>query len=236
MAEARMSRSAAGGLGGFLRAAFAHATWQLVLIAALLGAVRVIIIMVGQLLYGDSGPLEELHRLAPAEVTAACMLMAVLVAEQRVRNGASRFTAYVPAVTIAALVAGLIGALLIFVMSSFDVPMVHQYQKFGLLATVLYCSSDALARGGLAAFVYANREHFLTSIRQLRAAELQRAQTERDLASSRLLAVRAMIQPEALIATLKDVQSLYARDRAAADVKLADFIEHLRSVTLATRA
>ena len=201
MAEAYISRGAERGLGGFLRAAFTHATWQLVLIAALLGAVRAVIIMLGHVLYGDGGPLEELYRLATAEVMVACMLVAVVVAEQCVRDGASRFTAYVPAVIIAALVAGLIGASLILVMSRFDVPMVHQYQKFGFLGTVLFCSTDALARGGLAAFVYANRERFLTSVHQLRAAELQRTQTERDLASSRLLAVQAMIQPEALAAT-----------------------------------
>ena len=232
---APMSYDGRRGIGGFLRAAFTHASWQLIVIAALLGSARAVVIMLSHMLWGDGGPLDELYRLAPAEVTAACMLVAVLIAEQLVRDGASRFSAYVPAVIVAALAAGLIGAPLLLVMSSHGIEMVYQYQKFGFVVTALHCSSDALARGGLAAFVYANRERFLTSIRQLRAAELQRAQTERDLASSRLLAVQAMIRPEALIATLRHVQTLYENDRAAADAKLAEFIEHLRCVTLATR-
>ena len=71
---------------------------------------------------------------------------------------------------------------------------------------------------------------------QLRTTELKRAHVERDLANARFFAMEAMMQPEALIAALKAVRTLYGGDRCAADDRLAALIEHLRVLSVEFRA
>jgi hypothetical protein len=216
----------------FLGAALSHATASLIAVAALLGSVRVLAILLSSWIGGAGGPpLRGLYRLVPAEIAAACMLIAVLVAEQCVRHGSRRLTAYVPAVLVAALAAGLISTPLILVMHdpNFTITSAHRYPEIAAIA--LFFSADALARGGLAAFIFANRESWLHSVRRLRDAELARARVERNIVKSRLIARETVMQPEALLSTLEALSSLYERDRSEADRRLAEFIDRLRSVT-----
>lgn len=220
----------------FLRAALRHATGSLIAVAALLGSARVATISLSAWIGGDGEPLKTLYRLVPSEVTAGCMLIAVLLAEQCVRNGARRLNSYLLAVIVAAAVSALLATPLIFLMHDHGIPMIRQYRKSGPLGTALYYFADALARGGLAAFVFANREKLLRSVGQLRAAGLERARTERDLAHSNLMAVQATMEPEALLSTLETVRTLYEENSSEADNRLGVFIEHLRSVTVAIRA
>jgi hypothetical protein len=220
----------------FGRAALSHASASLIVVAALLGLARTAPVYLSPLVRGSGYPVETLYRLIPSELLAACMLIAVLLAEQFVRRGVRRLTAYLPAVAVAAMISGLICAPLILFMSKHGIPMNIPYEKFGPLGTGLFYCADALARGGLAAFVYANRESLLASMRELRSAQLDRARAERDLVSSRLVAVEAMMKPEALVSALKALRTLYEEDSSAADLKLAAFIEQLRAITLAIRA
>jgi len=216
----------------FLRAALSHATASLIAIAALLGSVRVLAILLSSWIGGAGGPpLRGLYRLVPAEIAAACMLIAVLIAEQCVRNGLRRLTAYVPAVLVAALVAGISSTPLILFTHdpSFTITSAHRYSEMAAIA--LFFSADALARGGLAAFIFANRERWLHSVRCLRDAELARACLERNIAKSRLIATETVMQPEALLSTLEALSSHYERDRSEADRRLAEFIDRLRSIT-----
>lgn len=220
----------------FVRAALGRASGPLILVAALLGSARAAAISLTNLIRGGGAPLGTLYRLVPSEITAGCMLVAVLIAQQFVRNGARRFSAYVPAVIIAAALSGLIATPLLALMHELGVQTNMSYPRFGALGTALYYCTDALARGGLAAFIFANRESLLTSIRKLRAAELQRSRTERSLAKSHLMAVQATMEPEALLSTLEAVRALYEHSSPEADARLAAFIEHLRSVSVAIRA
>ena len=220
----------------FLRAALSHASGALIVVAALLGVARAAGVVLGPWVMGDGEPVKTLYRLLSSELLAGCMLIGVLIAEQFVRNGARRLAAYAPTVAVAAVISGLICAPVILFMNRHGVPMNTPYERFGMFGTWLYFSADGLARGGLAAFVYANRSSLLASIRELRAAELDRARTARDLANSRLAAVEAIIQPEALISTLKTLRTLYEEDDSEADLKLAAFIEQLRTITLGIRA
>jgi hypothetical protein len=216
----------------FFRAALSHANGSLIALAALLGSVRVAPILLSYWVGRDSGPPSlALYRLVPAEIIAACMLVAVLAAEQCVRNGMRRLTAYIPAVTAAALLSGLISGPLIVFMHDPRFPVSPDHWYAGMAGIALFISADALARGGLVAFIFANRERWLTSVRHLREAELERAQIEQNLAESRLNAFESMLPLPSLIAGLEAVGSLYDRDRAHGDRQLAEFIDHLRSVT-----
>lgn len=219
----------------FIREALSHASGSLIAVALLLGSARTATIILSYWVRGGDEPLRALYRGVPSEIAAGCVLVAVLIAEQCVRNGAGRLSAYVPAVVIAAGVSGLIAAPLILLMQAHGVPMMLAYRKFGFIGTALFYSADTLARGGLAAFIFSNRERLLASIRHLRTAELKRTEIERDLANAHLLAVQATIKPETLLSTLETLRTLYERDRAEADRRLAEFIEHLRSVTVAIR-
>lgn len=216
----------------FIRVALNHASGPLIVVAALLGSARAATILLSGWIRGDVEPVTTLYRLVPSEITAACMLVAVLMAEQCARHGARRLTAYALAVVVAAILAGLASTPLVLFMHDRGVPMGRTYIELGTLGTVLYYSADALARGGLAACIFATRESFLGSLAQLRAAQLKRAHTERDLANARFFAMEAMMQPEALVSGLNAVRTLYDGDRAAADDRLAALIEKLRLVSV----
>jgi hypothetical protein len=220
----------------FLRGAVDHANGSLIFAAALLGSARAATLLLEGWIRGDIQPLTALYRLVPSEITATCMVIAVLIAEQCVRNGARRLSAYLPAVIGAAALAGLVSTPLILLMRRHGVPMAQSHAEIGTLGTVLYYSTDSFARGGLAAWIFANRESFLGSLGKLQAAELARAQSERDLENARYLAKEAMMQPEALISALTAVRRLYEEDHFTADNRLAAFIEHLRTVSVQVRA
>jgi hypothetical protein len=220
----------------FIRLAIDHASGSLIAVAALLGSARAATLLLGGWIRGDIQPSETLYRLVPSEITAACMLVAVLIAEQCVRNGARRLNVYLPAVIVAAVLTGLVSTPLILLMHHHGVPMAQSHEELGTLGTVLYYSADALARGGLAAWIFANRESFQESLGKLHAAELERAQAERDLESARFLTKEAMMQPEALISALTAVRILYEEEHIAADDRLAALIEHLRSISVQVRA
>ena len=216
----------------FLRIALSQASGALIAASALLGSIRVVPILLSSWISGDEGPqLHALYRLIPSEIEAACMLIGVLIAEQCVRQGVRRLIAYVPAVIIAAMASGLIAMPLIVLEHDpeFAIDAAHRYSAMAGVA--LFIAADALARGGLAAFIFSNRERWLTSIRRLRAAELERACIERDLAQSRLVAMEVRLQPAVLLSTLETLGALYECDRAQGDRSLAEFIEHLRSLT-----
>jgi len=223
-------------LGQFLRAALSHATGPLIALAALLGSARVVPILLSYWISsGSCPPMSALFRLVPSEIVAACMLIAVLVAEQCVRNGVGRLTAYIPAVLGAALVSGVVSMPLILLIHDpfFATASTHRHPDMASIA--LFVSADAFARGGLVAFIFANRQRWLVSVRQLREAELDRARVERNLAQSHLSAMEAVLQPAELISTLEALESLYERDRRRGDRKLAEFIDRLRSLTASIR-
>jgi hypothetical protein len=128
-------------------------------------------------------------------------------------------------------VSGLISAPLIAFLHDPRFPIEPAHVYSGLAGIALFISCDALARGGLAAFIFANRERWLMSVRHLHEAELDRARVERDLAESNLNAMESMLPLAALISSLEAVGSVYDRDQDNGDRQLAEFIDHLRSIT-----
>jgi hypothetical protein len=219
-------------IGRFVRAALSHATGPLIAVAALLGSVRVMPILLSSWISGDSGqPLLALYRLVPSEIEAACMLVAVLLAEQGVRSGVRRLIAYAPAIVVASVWAGIISVPLIILMRDPTFPITSIHTLADMARIALFVAADALARGGLAAFIFSNRERWLISVRHLREAELQRARIEAELAKSHLAAMQATLQPAAIISKLEALDALYERDRCQGDYSLAEFIDLLRSLT-----
>jgi hypothetical protein len=73
------------------------------------------------------------------------------------------------------------------------------------------------------------REHEMSVIAALGAAETARAQAEREVLESRLKVLQARVEPELLFAALAEAQALQRRDPVAADALLDDLIAYLRA-------
>jgi hypothetical protein len=73
------------------------------------------------------------------------------------------------------------------------------------------------------------RERELATIRDVQAAEIERAHSQRDLVESRLKVLQARVEPELLFGALADVEQFYCRDPASAEALLDDLIAYLRA-------
>jgi hypothetical protein len=74
-----------------------------------------------------------------------------------------------------------------------------------------------------------SRDREIATIRAARAAELERADAQRDIMASRLQVLQARVEPELLFGALGDVRSAYLRDPEAAGALLDDLIAYLRA-------
>ena len=86
------------------------------------------------------------------------------------------------------------------------------WPALGDLGAVL---SDFLTLGGIwgtALMVYLNRQSARRLLARLRADELERAQAERRLIASRLIATEAQIDPGSVLRQLGEVRDLFAEE------------------------
>ncbi len=73
------------------------------------------------------------------------------------------------------------------------------------------------------------RDREISTIRAARAAELERADSQRNILASRLQVLQARVEPELLFGALGDVRGAYLRDPAAAESLMDDLIVYLRA-------
>ncbi len=85
------------------------------------------------------------------------------------------------------------------------------------------------AAGLLFAAYCQTRDRELEITRAAQAAELARADAQRDIVASRLQVLQARVEPELLFEALGDVQVAYLRDPAAAGALLDDLTTYLRA-------
>jgi hypothetical protein len=183
----------------FVAEALRHCTWKLAAVAALIGLARLGPVFVAQ---GLSDP----TRLLPIGLAVPCVLVAVLLAEQAVRSGVRRLPAYVLAMVAAS---ACVATLWFFIMPLLIYPWTPVGNWPARWSCALFVAADTLGRGGLAAFIYSNREQMLRSMRQLGAAQFEYAEAERALAQTQLQMLQAQIDPESLLGSLRCVHSLY---------------------------
>jgi hypothetical protein len=89
-----------------------------------------------------------------------------------------------------------------------------------------------LLRMGLAAFMYAFHRERLEEAWAVQALESRRNEMLGRLATSRLEAARARVQPEAFIAELRALRATYVEDPAAGGAGLEALIARLRAATV----
>jgi hypothetical protein len=89
--------------------------------------------------------------------------------------------------------------------------------------------SDTLTYGVLFILGYVDYEERERLLQRVRAAALDRAQQEQQLAQSRLAALRSEVDAAALLQTLQDVREAFEQDAAGGEQRLDELIEHLRA-------
>jgi hypothetical protein len=83
--------------------------------------------------------------------------------------------------------------------------------------------------GGLGAVIFVVLRNGRIAARALEEAELQRSTASQRLLASRLEATRVQVDPDVTLRELETIESLYERDRVAADALMDDLIVRLRS-------
>ena len=203
-------------------------TWRRVLLAQLLAlaleAIATRVFMVSQ------GPASYLwSRIVIEETIAFSILVTTLAAEQAVARGARKFPAYAWAIVTASIFAA--GAQFLIrrglgLYTIVDQPGVPDAVR---LTQMIVVACDTLTYGVMFILVYldiARREQLM---RRLRAAELERARSERSVASSQLTALRAGVNAHDLLSTLAGLEASFVGGEPEAERRLDDLIAALRA-------
>jgi len=157
----------------------------------------------------------------------ACLLVAMLLAEDAVRRGAPRLRTYALAVVTGAAA----GSLLQYaVREALGLRMWMSLQRWEIAVTQpALIFFDVCILGGVTIFAYASIRASLEAARRTQAAELARVQAARRTLESRLQAMQARVEPQFLFNTLAQVGELYERDASRGGEMLDNLITYLRA-------
>jgi len=175
-----------------------------------------------------------LRSLTVFELEAFCLLVALVIADRAVDEGANRRLAY----TAAALGGCMAGILINFTVFNWawrtfvwpgawpphTRPWTHAFY-YG----PIYELASWLLIGGSAVSLYADRRAARKTEAHLQAAELDRIRRSKLALESRLQAMQARVEPQFLFNTLAQVERLYARDPVLGGRMLDDLIDYLRA-------
>ncbi len=204
-------------------------TWRALLIALGIGAAINLFKAIEWL-----GAPQPPHRLALDTILTTVGPLSILFAGSfavaAVRRGTAPLSAYARSllgatlVTVAALACG--GVALGVASASLS----------GFVRTIAADVAQLLGVGGLALFLQYNRRTADAIFEGIRASELKRVRLERQVATSRLAAVRGQIDPDYLRQALTGIKELYYTDLDKAEGQLDTLIEELRHRRAAIRA
>ncbi|MEO6565597.1 MAG: histidine kinase [Casimicrobiaceae bacterium] len=126
----------------------------------------------------------------------------------------------------------LVGGAALLVLAFADGPITTGVREGRLLSNEAFLLRTCwiyVAAGLLFAAYCQTRDRELEITRAAQAAELARADAQRDIVASRLQVLQARVEPELLFDALGDVKLAYLRDPAAAGALLDDLIAYLRA-------
>jgi hypothetical protein len=206
----------------------ARLSWGLVLVAGALCFARVI----GNVVSSRLEPRNPWWAYTPAWIVqslliAVCIVTAALMAERAVERGRSRWQAY----TVAMCLATLATTILFLLYAGLFMLDFREFTPRRIVGVSRWVMTDALFKGGLAAFLYSRYQRLRASTRELRAVQERHAIHERELADSGLRALRARVDPEALIESLRAIRRQYEATPQKAESELKALIAHLRLAT-----
>jgi hypothetical protein len=204
-------------------------TWRLVLMAVALCLIRVTLTAVDFYFYVPGFTWARTPKfLVESSFIALWVVTAALMAERAAAHGVSRLKAYTAAAGIAALATGTSCALF---ESTVALLAGQQLPVRSVVSVAGWATSDSLFWCGLSAFLYANHRRLLASTRELRVVQERHAIHQRELADSGLRALRARVDPEALIESLSTIRRRYEAAPGEAESDLTALIARLRVAT-----
>jgi hypothetical protein len=206
----------------------ARLNWRLLLAALFLCLGRVTIVGL-DLEVGAVGNARQvlLRYLVVSVLMTICVLTAVLIAERSVERGTSRMRAYLVAITVAAVVTGVLTMVSDRALGWRPISEPSRW----LASSFTYGLFDTLVRGGLAGFLYSDYRRLLASTGELRSIQERHAVHERELADARLRAVRARVDPQAVLDNLRGIRERYRAAPPEAETELEALIGRLRLAT-----
>ena len=169
------------------------------------------------------------------QVVAFCLVLAVVVADRAVDEGARPRSAYAVATLASFVLAYLLRQPVILAFDSLvghlgtpaDQELPDAVKRHVFWA--LFILPQGLVMNASAVFLYADRRAARKTATRLRSAELDRTRSSRLAFESRLQAMQARIEPQFLFNTLAQVERLYEDDPAQAGNMLDALISYLRA-------
>ena len=169
------------------------------------------------------------------QVVAFCLVLAVVVADRAVDEGARPRSAYAVATLASFVLAYLLRQPVILAFDSLvghlgtpaDQELPDAVKRHVFWA--LFILPQGLVMNASAVFLYADRRAARKTATRLRSAELDRTRSSRLAFESRLQAMQARIEPQFLFNTLAQVERLHEDDPAQAGNMLDALISYLRA-------
>jgi hypothetical protein len=203
-------------------------TWRTLLYTGLAGLLLGLPHIVSRFVLGNARDM-SVAGLVITMTGAFCIMLAVLIADQAIERGTRPWPTYVLALLAGAVLAGWLQDAI--------------RRPFGLYTFIDRPGVSAAVRdtqmvyNGLSMFLYGfmfvllYRDHRRSKQAEAltRATELERTHGEQLLQASRLAAMRAEVDPAALLAELRSLKAMYEGGAPSADDALEELIQRLRA-------
>jgi len=169
------------------------------------------------------------------QIKAFVLLVAIVIADRAVDEGAPRRLAYIAAAVLGCAVGVLLGELFSWAWRLFVLPDRWPASRPWLKGAgapyyfAVWGLTHWLLVGGCAVFFYADRRAAKKTQAHLNAAELDRIRRSKLALESRLQAMQARVEPQFLFNTLAQVEHLYESEPNVAKRVLNDLIAYLRA-------
>jgi hypothetical protein len=169
------------------------------------------------------------------QIKAFVLLVAIVVADRAVDDGAARRATYIAAAIGGCTLGVLLSEIFNWLWRTYVLPDLwpaHRPYLRGPASLVyfpVYGLMHWLLIGGSAVLLYAGRRAARQTEARLHAAELERIQQSKRALESRLQTMQARIEPQFLFNTLAQVEQLYETDAPLAGRLLTELIAYLRA-------
>jgi len=169
------------------------------------------------------------------QIRALCLMVAIVIADRAVDDGARRRRAYFFAAVFGCLVGFLVSEPIDWAWRTYMLPdrwpadWVWVHGTPALFYFPLFHLTQWLPAAGAVVFLYADRRAARKTAQLLHAAELDRIRRSKIALESRLQAMQARVEPQFLFSTLAQVKRLYAVDAQLAAQMMDDLIAYLRA-------
>jgi hypothetical protein len=169
------------------------------------------------------------------QIRALCLVLAIVIADRAVDEGARRRRAYLLAAVFGCLAGFLVAEPMDWAWRTYELPdrwpadWPWLHGTPALFHWPLFHLTQWLPAAGAVVFLYADRRAARRTAELLQTAELDRIRRSKIALESRLSAMQARVEPQFLFNTLTQVERLYELDARLAAQMMDDLIAYLRA-------